>query len=67
MSVLRLILPRLRNGMIIAFDDYFCYSEDGISGEKRACNETFETNFEWRLVPYIQYGWHALSFLMERK
>jgi hypothetical protein len=67
MSVLRFLLPALQNGMIIAFDDYFCYAKDGISGEKRACGETFDTNLEWRLVPYLQYGWHALSFLVERK
>src|ERR1700730_1729826 len=67
MAVLRFLLPRLQHGMIIAFDDYFCYSRDAIAGEKRACSEIFDANLEWRLVPYIQYGWHALSFLVGSK
>jgi O-methyltransferase len=67
MSVLRFLLPYLKNGMILAFDDYFCYAKDGIPGEKRACNETFDANPKWRLVPYIQYGWSGLSFLVESK
>ena len=64
---LQFLLPCLQHGMIIAFDDYFCFSKVAISGERRACSEIFDANPEWRLVPYVQYGWAGLSFLVESK
>jgi hypothetical protein len=41
MSVLEFLLPRLKHGMIIAFDDYFCWSATQLSGERRAQLEFF--------------------------
>ncbi len=67
MDVLRFLLPRLQHGMILAFDDYFCYSKGALAGEKRACSEVFDANAEWRLAPYAQYGWGGLSFVVESK
>jgi len=26
-----------------------------------------KNNANWRLVPYIQYGWHGMSFMIESK
>jgi len=66
-SVLRFILPRLKHGMIIAFDDYFCWSSTQLSGERRAHNQILESNEEWRFVPYIQFGVFGLSFAVENK
>ena len=53
--------------MIIAFDDYFCWSEAYISGERMAMLELFSGASDWNLVPYIQFGWHGLSFVVESK
>jgi hypothetical protein len=66
-DVLDFLMPRLQHGMIIAFDDYFCYSSDRISGERLAATEAFNANLDWRLYPYIQFGWHGMSFIVERK
>jgi len=67
LTVLTFLLPRLKHGMIIAFDDYFCYSSSQISGERRAMREVFNKHQKWELVPYIQYGWAGNSFIVEDK
>jgi O-methyltransferase len=65
-SVLAFLSSRLKHGMLIAFDDYFCYSRDEASGERRAAAEILETNPHWRFVPYLQYGWSGMSFVVEK-
>ena len=66
-DVLEYLLPRLKHGMIIAFDDYFCWSATKISGERMAMLELFSETSEWNLVPYMQFGWGGLSFVVESK
>ncbi len=56
---------RMQNGMIVAFDDYFCASTDQLSGERRALMEFQSEHQRWRFVPYSQYWWAAQSFLIE--
>jgi hypothetical protein len=65
--VLQFLMPRLKHGMIIAFDDYFCWSTTQISGERMAMIESFSNNSQWELVPYIPFGWHGQSFVVEDK
>ncbi len=66
-SVLRFLMPRLKHGMIIAFDDYFCWSATQVSGERRAMLEAFGRNEKWQLLPYMQFGYHGQSFVVEDK
>ena len=66
-EVLQFLMPRLKHGMIIAFDDYFCWSVTQISGERMAMIEVFSNNSKWELVPYMPYGWHGQSFVVEDK
>lgn len=61
-EVLRFLEPRLGNGAIVAFDDYFCWTSAGPSGEQRAAAEAFGPERGWRLEPYLPYGWHGHSF-----
>ena len=63
-DVLTFLEPRLRPGSIVAFDDYYCYAPDGPSGERLAARKHFAES-SWTLVPYIQYGWAGMSFLVE--
>ena len=63
-EVLRFLMPRLNHGMIIAFDDYFCWSASQVSGERLAMLEFFSDG-PWELVPYMQFGWHGMSFVVE--
>ena len=66
LDVMHFLVPRLRHGMVLAFDDYFCYSATDISGERRAVTEVFALLSEWRLEPFLQFGWHGMSFVVER-
>jgi hypothetical protein len=66
-DVLRFLLPRLQHGMVLAFDDYYCFGPNAASGERLAVAEAFAHNREWRLVPYIQFGWHGMSFMVESR
>ena len=66
-DVLRFLEPRLQHGMVIAFDDYYCFGPSAPSGERLAAGELFGGHSEWRLVPYIQWGWYGMSFLVERR
>ncbi len=64
-SILEFLKPRLKHGMIIAFDDYFCHSASQISGERKAMLEIFDNNSKWGLLPYVQFGWGGNSFIIE--
>lgn len=66
-TVLAFLEPRLKHGMIVAFDDYFCWSATQISGERRAMLDCFGDESPWHLEPYVQFGWHGQSFIVERK
>jgi O-methyltransferase len=65
-TVLEYLKPRLQHGMILGFDDYYCYSANVPSGERLAVAEAFSSeNLPWRLVPYVQFGWAGMSFVVE--
>lgn len=65
MDVLKFLKPRLKHGMIIAFDDYYCWSENQVSGERMAMLEVFAADDRWHLLPYTNIGWHGASFIVE--
>lgn len=67
LTVLEFLLPKLKHGMILAFDDYYVYSGRQVSGARRASIEMFSRNADWRLVPYVQYGWGCMSYIVESK
>ncbi len=66
-AVLRFLEPRLKHGMIVAFDDYFCWSPSQISGERKALLEFTSDQEKWEWTPYMQFGWHGTSFVIEDK
>src|SRR5512139_2115800 len=43
-TVLKFLSGRLKHGMIVAFDDYFCYSRTALSGERKALIEYLSTD-----------------------
>lgn len=65
-QVLNFLKPRLQHGMILAFDDYWCYSKTDISGERKAFLEILVPEKHWRFEPYQPYGWAGASFVVER-
>ncbi|MEP1208232.1 MAG: TylF/MycF/NovP-related O-methyltransferase [Rhizobiaceae bacterium] len=67
MDVLEFLTPRFKHGMIIAFDDYYCWSDKQPSGERLAMMECFGNLDRWELIPHLQFGWHGLSFVLHDK
>lgn len=63
-DVLGFLETRLMPGSLIGFDDWYCFSSSGPSGECLAAREHFAGS-RWSLVPFIQYGWHGMSFVVE--
>lgn len=66
-TVLDFLRPRLKHGMIVAFDDYFCWSATQLSGERRALLEVVDADGSWTWLPYVQYGWAGQSFVLEAR
>lgn len=64
-DVLGFLQPRLKHGMIVAFDDYYCWSASQISGNRKAMLEFSSGDSRWEWVPYLQIGWHGKSFVIE--
>ncbi len=65
-DVLAFLRPRLKHGMMIAFDDYFCYSSNRDSGNRAAAIEFFGENTEFELVDYMNYGWFGKAYIVYR-
>jgi len=65
-DVLRFLAPRLKNGMLLCFDDYYCMSPRGPSGERLAFMEFEQSHLQkFRFVEYFRYHWAGASFLVE--
>lgn len=67
MDVLDFLGPRIKHGTVLAFDDYFCWSETQPAGEMAAMLEYFKDKSQWELVPYLQFGWHGLAFIVHAR
>jgi O-methyltransferase len=64
-EVLEFLEPRLKHGMIVAFDDYFCWSSTQQSGERRALLDFTSGRSGWDWLPYMQFSWAGASFVLE--
>ena len=64
-DVFHFLSSRLKHGMIIAFDDYFCYSSSNISGERLGMLHFLKDHPRWTFVPFVTFDWHGQSFIVE--
>lgn len=64
-TVLRFLSSRMKHGMILALDDYYCYSPHTLSGERLACLEFLLNDSRFHFSPFVQFGWHGMSFVVE--
>lgn len=64
-SVLEFLAPRLKHGMIVAFDDYYCWTPTDVSGERAALDEFLAANPQWNFHRYRDIGWGGASFVVE--
>jgi O-methyltransferase len=65
LEVFEFLAPRLKHGMIIAFDDYFCYSSQEVSGERAAKIELESAHPELNFVRFKDVHWAGVSFIVE--
>jgi O-methyltransferase len=64
-TVLDFLAPRLKHGMVVAFDDYHMWTSTDVSGQRRALHEFAEAHPEWRFEPFKEVHWGARSFVVE--
>jgi O-methyltransferase len=65
-EVLDYLKDIVKTGTILAFDDWFCWSEAGPSGEQLALAELQGAHPKLQFNPYIPIGWHGMSFFVTR-
>jgi len=65
-TVLEFLEPRLKHGMIVAFDDYSMWSPDDVSGQRRALHDFATAHPEWTFQPFKDVHWGGRSFVVER-
>jgi hypothetical protein len=64
-EVLRFLRPRLKHGMVVAFDDYFCWSSREPSGERVALLEFEAANPQWHFLHFKDFNWSGRAFVVE--
>jgi hypothetical protein len=64
-TVLRFLSNRMKHGMILVLDDYYCYSPRTLSGERLACLEFLLNDSRFHFSPFGQFSWHGMSFVVE--
>jgi hypothetical protein len=64
-SVLEFLEPRLKHGMILAFDDYYCWTDSDVSGERAALDEFAAEHPEWNFHRYMAIDWDGVAFVVE--
>ena len=65
-DVLDYLKDVVTTGSIVAFDDWFCWSSIGRSGEQIALDELEQSLPELQFNPYLPIGWHGMSFFVTR-
>lgn len=64
-TVLDFLAPRLKHGMIVAFDDYFCWSPTLVSAERSAFAEFSASLPQWHFERYKDVHRAGVSFVVE--
>ena len=62
-SVLEFIKDKLRQGSIVAFDDWYCYDSPA-QGERKAVAEWLQKNPDLELIEYNNFHWAGKSFIV---
>jgi hypothetical protein len=64
-TVLEFLAPRLKHGMILAFDDYYCWTDADVSGERAALDEFAAEHPAWNFHRYMSIDWGGTAFVVE--
>lgn len=65
-AALDFLSPRLKQGMVLAFDDYWCWSAGDVSGERSAFLEFAAAHPQWHFERFKDVNWGGLSFVVEQ-
>jgi hypothetical protein len=63
--VLDYLTPRISQGSVLMFDDWFTFRASPERGEMRACAEWLERNPALRLTPWRQFHFAGQSFIVQ--
>ncbi|MBI2710889.1 MAG: hypothetical protein HYX34_14535 [Actinobacteria bacterium] len=64
-TCLEFLAPRLKHGMIVAYDDWFCWSPTSVSGERVATERFLAAHPEWHFERYKDVHRTGVSFVVE--
>lgn len=64
-EVLAFLAPRLKHGMVVAFDDYWCWTESEVSGERAAFHEFQAEHPQWHFERFKDPTWGGVSYVVE--
>lgn len=64
-TALEFLRPRLKHGMILAFDDWFCWTPTTVSGEREAFEELAAACPQWHFERYKDVHRAGVSFVVE--
>jgi O-methyltransferase len=64
-DVLHYLAQKMKHGMILAFDDYFVYDTQNISGNRGAFLELMAKDKRFNFLPYQPFNWNGMSFIVE--
>ena len=65
-AALDFLSPRLKQGMVLAFDDYWCWSAGDVSGERSAFLEFAAAHPQWHFERFKDVHRAGVSFVVER-
>jgi O-methyltransferase len=60
--VLDFLTDRLSVGSVLLFDDWRCFRNLADYGEQKACREWLSSNPQIKLNPFLDFGFHGMSF-----
>lgn len=66
-SALNYITPRLQDGTVMMFDNWFLFKGHPLRGERRAFDEWREVHPEFIFTQFYHFGWHGTSFIVSKK
>jgi hypothetical protein len=64
-TVFDFLATRLKHGMIVGFDDYYCWSQNRVSGERLALHEFLASNPRWNFCRFKDIHWCGTAFVVE--
>lgn len=63
-SALNFLTPRLQDGTVMMFDNWFLFKGHPGRGERRALVEWLKNNPQITLTPFYHFSWHGTSFIV---